>query len=381
MIQTVFIIPSFAPINMLLLGIIMGICALYSGISTIMIIMIAMIITALSLLFFKSSIRSTTLIVGIALIMLLGAYRYNTLLSSFNRFQELHTDNKLTLRGTVIDLEENPSSKHHPYLMRIRLQEVIHLDDTRYDHNGIIAIHTTSAHKNQCFIDDTIIISAIKLPKMKRSDLVHYFCKEQLLATVYTQKLDLKREIKPLSAWYNSFNATKKTLYESLRSKMEGATFRLFSSLYLGKQSHHEHDYQTMRQHHALWGTAHYLARSGLHLVLCVGIWSYILRFFPISLAIKQLILIFIILIYSAMSWTSISYYRALIPFLIYHYCTAQYLPVQAVHLLIIACVGMLIYNPFYLFSLDFQLSFLLAGALLIYNAVKHQKKLLISSR
>src|SRR3990167_3930800 len=113
------------------------------------------------------------------------------------------------------------------------------------------------------------------------------------------------------------------------------------------------------------WGLSHVLARSGLHLVIFVFIWRWLLNFLPLSFYRKNLLLLFISLVYALCSWPSVSFIRAWYALIFYFFC-ALFLrrPSHTLHIISLVYCIILFLNPLQLFFLDFQLSFLLTYAL-----------------
>ena len=148
----------------------------------------------------------------------------------------------------------------------------------------------------------------------------------------------------------------------------------LFSAIFLGKKNKTQ-TYDKSKDQFKIWGISHYLARSGLHLVIFIMIWHLILCLFPIPFRWKQSILIALALIYALLSWSSVSFIRALTVFMLYKIATIFEIQMHIVHSITLACLFTLLYNPAHLFFLDFQLSFALTFALAwlanSYNALK----------
>ncbi|MFC1845655.1 ComEC/Rec2 family competence protein [Candidatus Dependentiae bacterium] len=119
------------------------------------------------------------------------------------------------------------------------------------------------------------------------------------------------------------------------------------------------------------------MARSGLHLVIFMFLWGIIFSFIPLPFTYKQLALIGLGLFYCLLSWTSISFIRAISIFLLYKISPLLHKQGQLLHLLTIICLVTLIWNPAQLLFLDFQLSFGLTLALAWFGQIKLQRKFL----
>lgn len=195
--------------------------------------------------------------------------------------------------------------------------------------------------------------------------------KESLSANAYTNKFSYSFITKPYFSINRFFKELRNKTFNNLKSKINPETFALFSSIFLGNKKEEIKILYRLKKLFNNWGLAHYLARSGLHLVIVFLSWFILISIFPFSYYIKQIIICFIILIYSLLSWSSIPFIRSLITFLLYKICIFFDLQINTLHCLNIACIIMLLLNPFHLFFLDFQLSFLLTFSLIWINSIK----------
>ena len=116
-----------------------------------------------------------------------------------------------------------------------------------------------------------------------------------------------------------SFFTYKNRVLHKLKNKLTAKTFQLFSSLFLGNRSFKKEEESKILC--KVWGISHMLARSGLHLVIFIISWNFFLRFLPLPFVIKQIFFILLVALYTFLSWTSISFIRALITFLLYTVC------------------------------------------------------------
>jgi ComEC/Rec2-related protein len=123
------------------------------------------------------------------------------------------------------------------------------------------------------------------------------------------------------------------------------------------------------------WGLAHFLARSGMHIVIFVFILSLLLRAIPIHSSGKDIFLLLICIIYDALSWSSVSFLRAwlIAVLIIIKKLLGRNTPY--LHFLCLSCIVILAYNPWHLTSLDFQLTYALTFALTIFGDIFTQPK------
>ena len=112
------------------------------------------------------------------------------------------------------------------------------------------------------------------------------------------------------------------------------------------------------------WGISHYLARSGLHMILFILIWTMVLQFLPVHISVKRVAIAALCIIYSILTWPSISFCRSFFVFLLCQVGMIVNFQVNFLHLLTTTCLLILLFNPIQLFFLDFQLTFSLSFAL-----------------
>ncbi len=189
-----------------------------------------------------------------------------------------------------------------------------------------------------------------------------YLCKEGLLGIVCNQKLDYSLLERPAFSLWRMINQYKQSLYRRICNKINAPTSALFSCIFWGMPATHLN--KNIRIIFNNWGLSHYLARSGLHLVIFIVGWMFILQFIPINFKLKQLFLVILCLIYTLLTGQSISFVRAFLISLISHIGKAFYQQNTLLHFICIICLLILLYNPMQLFFLDFQLTFALTFAL-----------------
>ncbi len=217
-------------------------------------------------------------------------------------------------------------------------------------------------------IADTIELSDILVKHAKNDDFGKYLLKEGIDATIFTVNPVIKLISKPEWSAWRTIHSLRLNVLTALQKKLSYNAFSLFSSLFLGNRTIRKKHIVHLSEQFRLWGISHHLARSGLHLVIFSFIWDRLLLCTPIPFIAKQLILILIIATYFILSWSSISFIRAVLCFLLYRVCAMFFAPVHTFYVLVFVCCSVLIHNPAQLFFLDFQLSFLLTGSLAWFN-------------
>lgn len=236
-----------------------------------------------------------------------------------------------------------------------------------------IAIYCSSLP--HIIVGDYIEIEPLRFKKSNNQSFNNYLAKEKIMATLFVDQFNCKLIERPkLSAARIIFYAKEK-IFNTLRHKINYESFPLFSSIFLGNRSSVKKQMDSKKEPFKVWGTSHYLARSGLHLVIFVVIWHFILSLLPIAYLLKQLFLIMLILIYALFSWSSVSFERALLMVLLYKWCLLNRSASHYIHLITVATLIVLLFNPLQLFFLDFQLSFGITFALAWFNHIEAHKK------
>jgi hypothetical protein len=234
-----------------------------------------------------------------------------------------------------------------------------------------------STSKTWAQVDDIIELQdvKIKIPQdqslSQNTSYKNYLIKENLLASVFFYK---NKNIKILRSPEFSLKRfiwnIQTNTYQRLEHKIHPIVFTYFSLMFLGN-THHK-NIGSMRNTFNYWGLSHYLARSGLHIVLFILIWTIFLQLIPISIRFKRSLLIIICVTYKLFSWTSLPFTRAFYAFILTEIGKIFNLQTDFLHLLSIVCMTILLFNPMQLFFLDFQLTFALTFALAFVSKFMH---------
>lgn len=177
---------------------------------------------------------------------------------------------------------------------------------------------------------------------------------------------DVRCRLRRLEAPNKTFSGLRLNLRERIKNRLtyrlSPEAFKLFTSIFLGCR-YIRHD-DPVRNYCTYWGLAHFLARSGLHIMLYGGIWLFLLSLLPLSIRTRYILLMITTGIYALLSWSSISFIRAYWLFVLVGIGKICMLTTQPSHLISLLSLEILLHNPLQLFALDFQLSFALAFSL-----------------
>lgn len=227
--------------------------------------------------------------------------------------------------------------------------------------NGLVWIYLSSV-PDLC-VGDIIHLGPCKAADCAQDSLRSYLRKESVLATYFT-KAQPRLISRPYWSLERYIQQWREQISVQLHTHLSDQYAHLFSLIFLGHKESDTQFSQQVRMQYEQWGIAHYLARSGLHLVILALLLHFFIGLLPLSERIKIVLGMGFMLLYTLLTWMSISFIRAIITWLLYQGAyLARYQP-HALHVLVLVSCGVLMYNPFYLFALDFQLSFGLTAAI-----------------
>lgn len=320
----------------------------------------------LSFVFFE---KKQVLIVLLCLALtFLALLRYEQKIKQQQLLYSFCNNNPVSLVANVESIER---AQHLPFkqMLTFNLKEVTNATNDTSTFTTRLIAYAPKIEDLQ--VDDVVKIEGIIIKKNNNKDFEKYLIKEQIGAIVFAPNLTcttIKRPTLSFKRWISSY---RDSLSKSLAKKISPQQFQLFESIFLGKNNKQSEDMKEVKNLCLHWGISHYLARSGLHLLLFIFLWNFLLSLVPIHIFYKNSILLIICFLYAAFSYSSISFYRALLMILVSKSCNIFLVRISSMQTFLLVTCFLLIYNPFYLFFLDFQLSFLLTFAIIFYNQSK----------
>ena len=283
----------------------------------------------------------------------------------------LQTWMALACAGMLISLHYD--QRNHLYFQKNFSNKIIHIsgkvDDVEVK-NGIktITLTTTSIndyhihsthpykvlihirHKTRFIsVGDTIRLHPIEIKPTKASGYDRYLKKEGIFASIYISDATKIHIITHPPAEYSSIARVSK--------KLDYTSSLLFNALFFGKKSSHA-AYHKLKQYFNFWGVGHYLARSGLHVTLLFILILSLLSYIPLPWYTKQGFLLTSLGILFLYTVSSTSFIRACIFYTLSLLCNLLKVQIQPLHILNLTLLGMIMYNPYLVFFLDFQLTF-----------------------
>lgn len=239
--------------------------------------------------------------------------------------------------------------------------------------NKNISLYTNGCHDLE--VADRIEIKNATFKRPNNKDFLNYLIKEDIATTLFITSLEYEVVTIPEYSVARWLHNKKNNILNSLKAKMSPILFAAFSSIFLGYRNISKEIEDSIKNKFKEWGILHILARSGLHLIVFLLICDLLLKFIPIYFFIKQIIILFITIIYTLLSWSSISFLRAFCALILYKICPFVGRKSDAVHVVTIVCLGIIMLNPIQIFFLDFQLSFLLTFSLAVISRIETRRK------
>lgn len=281
---------------------------------------------------------------------------------TFNNFYTAIDQKTITLIGTVTDYQHcmHMRNKHR---ITLKLSHGTHIN-AQTSISGSLLVYINSQSDEQLYtLGTTLCISNIQIKK-PQAEFIYYLIKEGVLGTLFIATKNINvLERSPL--WYTPIHQVRNSIFETIQQKLSPEHFALFSALFLGNKGYNKTDTEPIQDHFRMWGIAHIFARSGMHISIIIGILFFILWFIPCTHQMKIFLTTCASIIYTLCSWSSVSFIRSLIMFILGNYGIAHKRYTDPLHLLALTAAIILVLHPLNLFFLDFQLSFALTGALI----------------
>lgn len=347
-----------------------GITAQSSGHSFCAYIIYALIIIVLISLSYK---HKKLVYAACALSFIGGALNYQRQMTTHVQLNNLINNNEFEVIGHVSSITT---------LKNQRMAQSITITTEQIKISSIIGawvktektIQLYTTQKTALMVADRVHIKNLAIKTAKNNSYSFYLIKEQIDASLFAPSVQYTILERPKhSVGRLIFSLRNRILFQA-QKKLNPQAFALFASIFLGNRVDSKKAMAEPKESYKIWGISHYLARSGLHLVIVVFVWDFLLNFLPISFLFKQIAMLFLAIFYCFCSWSSISFLRAFAVFILYKACLITRLPINVLHLLSIVTLGVLIFNPAQLFFLDFQLSFGLTYALAWFNHIYKSK-------
>lgn len=359
------------PISFCLIGLITGILShIYIKIN-LYLLPIFVIFIILILLYFKklnfkniilSLITSASFIVGFARAYLINKNYTNTIEEISNKV--------INIYGLIYLKQENNDTRYFKNTIFIKADKILIKNNDNSNKNLIkinYMIKLSYPNLDSSYSNISKIASGnyIKIKNVKinnKNKNSNFQISQNCLANLFLSKINFKminKDFNIIEHNWIKIITIRQNLLNKLGKKLTRTTKAMFNYIFLGRQENNS-AINKIKQYMTYWGINHYLARSGLHLVLIIYIWSFILKIMPIGYIFKKIVLIFLSILYTLLTIKSISFNRALLTVIVHNLCDLCKIPINYIHVINLICIISLLLNPYRLILLDFQLSFIL---------------------
>lgn len=303
---------------------------------------------------------------ALCFVFALGSYHAHFFLAHHTAFMQAAQGKRGSLYGAITDIQHVNSTKFK-YKIIVRSRKFETNNKIHNLNNHYLQIYTNNA--TGLMVADEIAINNIYIPGTIDTAFLHYLYKEGISASTFTNTLQFTIIHRPTYSLTKAIHSIRQALFE--KAAHLGSTFSTVSTLFWGNRVSEE---KPIKENFKQWGISHYLARSGLHLIIVIIILQFLLSMALLPYRAKQCILIVCVILYSIFTWASISFVRAVCMFLLYKLALLSDKPTHYLHLVTVVSLAVLLANPFYLFFLDFQLSFGLTFSLAWFNQISYVK-------
>lgn len=280
----------------------------------------------------------------------------------YARLQQLTYDHQKTIDQVGahathvgrIDAIEKAQNKQYRYTQLVSITHYIEHDKLiAYEQPWQLQCYSKCTPKGE--IGDTIQLNDIKITTKAKSSFGDYLKKEGIHATCFLGWHTQQILHHPTHSIARALHKMKYTVLESIQKKTNAQTTTLIATIFLGNRLFVKQQYLNLKDLFCNWGIIHFLARSGIHLVIFVLFIQLFLKWIPIPFLAKQIILLCLTGLYTALSWQSISFARAYLSFIWYKYCHLIGLQINMVHIITMLGCLFLLFNPMLIFFLIFS--------------------------
>lgn len=272
-----------------------------------------------------------------------------------------------TIKGTIVKVSPSTNA-YYPHNIKLLTQRILPAHNPKKVVGSPIMVQIAIQKDMPLYTQgDVIELSHVALFKETSLDKEQYLVKNKLHCTGKATKQCTIQLIEERATGISQrFYSLRESILNAARECFSSKTFILISEMFFGYPAFHEKNHRSIRELFSWWGLNHLLARSGLHLVMFILLFGFLLSKIPLPFLYKHALILIIIFLYMLLSWPSISFIRAVAMMTWYALCIGLWSAPHPLHIIACITIGVLLYQPWYLMSLDFQLSFALTFALAI---------------
>jgi predicted membrane metal-binding protein len=276
-----------------------------------------------------------------------SAYRYRHY--GFEHFHHTLPRQPCKIRG-IVQAIEPAEHLRTPERITLEIKEIYIKNSWKHRRSSNATIFIYTQRNDTIRVGDTITLPLITIKKPINKKFTHYLLKEGIYAVAFAPTRTDINSYRPLWSLWRYIAEKRAALFTQLRTKLKAPTFALYSALFLGNRSFNKKETEPLNTRFKRWGIAHIYARSGMHLGLIVLVWFAFMRSVPLPYYAKHSIVVLMSLLYTLLSWSSISFIRSLILFLLYQACRIIKESYSIFYLTALVCTITLLVNPLRIF-------------------------------
>ena len=287
-----------------------------------------------------------------------GIYRYHMVQSSADKYLHYLKKQK-NLTGTIVSKKKKRKFLH---VYGLKIEE----SEATKSETPILFFES----ENVLCIGDTIQLRQPTLHSIDtKNDFKIFLLKNQAFCYLHERDIDDVWVIKrPAFSWLRYFDNQRNKLLWACKKGLSWSSKNIFGLVFFGSKN--EPGAGDIGHLFNLWGIVHYVARSGMHIVILLSSWQYLFQFIPIPLFAKDFLAILFVVSYDLLTFSSLSFSRAYYTFV---FDKAQLWLTgrsNAMHALFFIAFMTVWISPCVIFGLDFQLSYGLTAALLLLGKI-----------
>lgn len=378
------------PFLRFLVPLILGICLTHSllheaGCSGIVIILLSGVYLSLLLCYHYIKSYQYRWLPGVSINLLITTLGIIITEHSLSHIHQNWDSNKSIYLGQIID---TPKEKEHSIFCRMQLIEQRDSSTIRsIDKNIVLYLTQDSLTKKPQRGDQLLFYSKVTSPKNNGNpeefDYASYLKHQGISGTgfVYDDQWKIVGHCNKRSLQQIALDYRAKLLHKIKALGFKGDEYTVLSALVLGYQDELS---PQLRESYSISGVSHVLSLSGLHIGFLYLLLNALLRFADRnkkSKIAKQLFIIIFLWAFAFLTGLLSPVVRSVIMFSLIALSKIRNNQPITLNTLAVAAFFMLLYNPFYLYDVSFQLSFTAVAGIvilqpLLYKQTKIKNKL-----
>ena len=357
-------LPPLHPLVFTTLAFMLGICWQSNACTLSLLCFLSISLLLIAHITINSSTNRYMVIATVCISFSAGYFASHAQKKSFYRW--IHAFQQPTdIVATITDITKC-STKNYAFITTAHIEKIhtTNYSDTTPWQTTPYYLVIYSKKRPSALVQDRIFLSSTKISTPSHESWHKYALKHSIGGTLFCNKLTYSHISRPSWSLKRWLWSKRQSFSKRLLKKMSHLTATFYSLLFMGTHHQSKKNSQSLRTTFQLWGILHYLARSGLHLVVFIMIWNSLLLTIPCSYSMREGLLLLLSIIYFLLSWPSLSFVRAFTTYLLYQISKLYLRPPNTLYILTLVTLFFLVINPIHLFCLDFQLSFGLTFAL-----------------